>query len=298
MATPTVNELIERIERISLQSDDTLARVISRTQREIYTEIIQILRSFQDSGFRLTSDAKDITLYYELRRKINRIFRESNYSSALDAYLTTFDEVEPLTKQIIATGADRSTQRAIFGVSTAVEREMIAGGIANTLISPTSIENTFIAPLQRMIYTNVQGRVTYNEAERVLRQYLLDTPGKQTGFIRRYVTQITRDGLNQFQGAVNQKMVKEVGLDGFQYVGSLLQDDSRQNCIELVNGSGAFAPYHLGNRLYRIEDLPAIIAIAEQRPGWIPGTTPATFFINRGGYNCRHRAIARKLPKQ
>jgi len=291
----TLLQLIQQSEQLIKASDDRLALQMGRVQRKVFNEIVKILRSFQGTDFRLSTDAGDSTLFLTLRRRIKAILSESGYVGSVESYLTTFDAIEPLTKDMIAVGLRKAEQRALFGVSTVVEKELIAGNIANILIAPTSIENTFIAPLQKMIYNNVTGNVTYNEAEKVLRQFLMDTPGKQNGFIKRYVTQLTRDGVNQYQGAINQKVSKDLGLDGFRYVGSLLANDSRANCIDLVNGSGPFAQFAVSDRTYRLTDLPAIIAIAETRPGWIPGTTPANFFINRGGYNCRHRAIAIKL---
>lgn len=297
MATKTLKQLLDESERIIKGSDDALAIQMAKVQNKVFREIIQILRSFQGSDFKLSNDAADSTLFFELRRKIKVILSEAGYSGSVEAYLQSFDDIEPVTKNIIAAGLNKAEQRALFGVNTVVERELIAGTIANNLIAPTSIENTIIAPLQRLVYNNVTNKATYNEAEAALRQFLTTVPGKQRGFIERYVTQITRDGINQYQGSINQKVATDLGLDGFEYVGSLLANDSRINCIDLVNGSGPFAQYQVAPRRYRVADLPAIIAIAETRPGWIPGTTPANFFINRGGYNCRHRAIAVKLRK-
>lgn len=297
MAKKTLKQLLDESERIITGSDDALAIRMAKVQNKVFKEIIQILRSFQGSDFKLSTDAADSTLFFELRRKIKVILSEAGYTGSVEAYLQTFDDIEPITKNIIANGLNKAEQRALFGINTAVEREIIAGSIANNLIAPTTIENTIIAPLQKIVYNNVTNKATYNEAEKVLRQFLTTVPGKQRGFIERYVTQITRDGINQYQGAINQKVATDLGLDGFEYVGSLLENDSRINCIDLVNGSGPFAQFQVAPRRYRIADLPAIIAIAETRGGWIAGTTPANFFINRGGYNCRHRAIAVKLRK-
>jgi hypothetical protein len=291
----SLSELIEDLEGLIQRSDDQLAKSMSRVQIELFKEIKDILRSFQDQNFRLSNPNSDLTLYNELRRRLSAVFTQSDYIPGIERYLASFDTLEPLSKELITTGANRGVKSAINALNTGVERELIAGQIANQLIKPTSIENAFIQPLQRLLYNSVQGNSTYAQAEAAFRDILITIPEKKQGFVRRYVTQLTRDGLNQYNGSINQKAVNEVGLNAFQYVGSLLAKDSRVNCIELVNGSGAFEQFAIGNRLYRIADLPEIIAIAENRPGWIEGTTPQTFFINRGGYNCRHRAIPRVI---
>jgi hypothetical protein len=50
--------------------------------------------------------------------------------------------------------------------------------------------------------------------------------------------------------------------------------------------------------LYRIVDIPKIIRALQNNPGWIKGTTPSNFFVNKGGYSCRHEAIPLRLTKR
>ncbi len=117
------------------------------------------------------------------------------------------------------------------------------------------------------------------------------------GLFRRYAGQVATDSLNGYDGAVNDVIRDSFQLDGFRYVGSLI-DDSRQNCIELVNGSGEFEKFAIRPGTYRTEDLQAIIDIAKYRPGWNPATTTQTFAQYRGGYRCRHQVIYFRLKPE
>jgi hypothetical protein len=292
MATPIkLQQLVNQAAELAAQSDDALIRSVSATQQRLYKEIISILRTFIGSDFRLTNPQTDLQLFYELRRKLREAFASTGYTPSIEKYLASFDAIEGINKEKLIVSIGDQFKKGVNALNMAAERELIAGTIANKLINPVSIDNAFIAPLQRIVYSSVNGGLTYNEAEQTLREIVLGTPGKKQGFVLRYTTQLTRDGINQYQGEIMQKATKELSLNAFRYVGSLLPKDSRLNCIELVNGSGAFTNFAIKPGEYLIRDLDLIIAIAETRPGWIPDTTPANFFVNRGGYNCRHEAI-------
>ncbi|MFN9108950.1 MAG: hypothetical protein ACK5XN_02555, partial [Bacteroidota bacterium] len=106
------------------------------------------------------------------------------------------------------------------------------------------------------------------------------------GLYSRYVKQVSRDALGQFDGQINAKIADEFGLDAFRYVGSII-DDSRSQCVRWV-----------GKRILEKSEMQSEINWANNNgSGMIPGTTPENFLVYRGGYNCRHRAIPFKLTK-
>jgi hypothetical protein len=114
---------------------------------------------------------------------------------------------------------------------------------------------------------------------------VIGTP-ELNGLYSRYVKQISRDALGQFDGQINAIIAEEFGLDAFRYVGSLI-DDSRPQCVRWV-----------GKRILEKSEMPEQIAWANNNgSGMIPGTNPDNFLVFRGGYNCRHRAIPFKLTK-
>lgn len=84
---------------------------------------------------------------------------------------------------------------------------------------------------------------------------------KELGQFKKYVTQISRDTLNQFDGQINGRIAEEYGLNAFRYVGSIIED-SRPQCVQWV-----------AMRTLLKEDLPALIASATASgSGMIPGT--------------------------
>jgi hypothetical protein len=121
--------------------------------------------------------------------------------------------------------------------------------------------------------------------ENFLTAYVVGTP-ELNGLYSRYVKQISRDALGQFDGQINAIIADEFGLDAFRYVGSII-DDSRAQCVRWV-----------GKRILEKSEMQSEIAWANNNgTGMIPGTNPDNFLVFRGGYNCRHRAIPFKLTK-
>lgn len=86
----------------------------------------------------------------------------------------------------------------------------------------------------------------------------------------RYVKQQIHDSLTQFDSAINAKVALDSGAEKFKYIGS---DDgvTRSFCRKHVN------------KIYTIDEMNEI-----WREEWA-GKSGSNPFINKGGYNCRHR---------
>jgi hypothetical protein len=99
---------------------------------------------------------------------------------------------------------------------------------------------------------------------------------------------VARDSINQYDGSIQNVIKNELELNDFIYSGSIIKD-SRCQCR-----------YWVYKIKLKKEDLIDEIQIALDGrslggcncSGMIPGTTIDNFAVNRGGYACRHRAIA------
>lgn len=106
------------------------------------------------------------------------------------------------------------------------------------------------------------------------------------GQFERYYTQVSRDSLFQYAGTVNQAVANKYELDGIMYIGSVVED-SRAQCERWLSKS----PFALADLVDEIN------WAYNNGTGMIAGTTPENFFINRGGYNCRHEAFPVRLKQ-
>ena len=109
---------------------------------------------------------------------------------------------------------------------------------------------------------------------------------EQLGVFERWVGQIARDAVNEYQGGINAQIKVQYDLTDIRYVGSLVED-SRPQCVRWVK--------ELGGRI-KGTDLQAEIDWAyDHGSGMKPDTNPENFPQKRGGYNCEHIAIPTKF---
>jgi len=256
---------------------------IEATEKAIYSKVLNILRQLSQEEGRLRESQITVSLLTRLRREILTAIRKSTFVPKVSAFLTEFDEVEK---------RNRSIYRVLLGkpikTNLSVEKQIIIDQVVDSLTGQSSLNANYTNPIRKTLTDAIRRGSTFKQAEDALRSQIVgDANG---GLFKRYTKQVVTDSINQFDGAVNDVIRDAFQLDGFRYVGSLIKD-SRENCQEFVNGSGRFEKYAIEPGAFRTQDLPALIKIAKNRPGWIKGTTPQNFGQNRGGYNCRHQVV-------
>ncbi len=99
--------------------------------------------------------------------------------------------------------------------------------------------------------------------------------------LQAYATQIARDTMYTYQGAMQDVIRKEYKLDKFIYVGSLVKD-SRPFCRHLVGL----------RRKISFDEIPPLVVQFPQ--GLKPDTTIKNFPLYRGGFNCSHAVMVVK----
>lgn len=268
-----------------LQADDRLVSQMKSIEAEIMDAISSILRRYSIKGS-LAYDGSETKLFSELRQTMSRILDGVQYKDAVQNYLPNFDEVENNALKVFG----KVLPFDIGRLPLSVERKFLIEEITSSLLNAQSIKSNVARPVQRILFRNITYGSSLFEAEEQLRKFIMGDKGN--GYLSRYVSQIARDTISQYEGLINQKVFEayEDDLDGFVYAGNLMQT-SRENCIELVTGTGRFSDLAIEPAMYRTEDIPEIINRAQNRSGWIPGTNKANFFQNRGGYNCGHTCI-------
>lgn len=271
-----MSEKISFIDRSEFAFLDGLEAV----EKSVYNKILKMLRNFSQEEGRLIQTQASNSLLLNLRKEILSIIRKSVFIPRVNKFITQFDEVEKRNKSFYSRLLGTSVK-----TNVSLEKKIIIDHVADSLTKTASINQNFTDPIRKMMVDSVRYKQTFEEAESNLKRLVRGT-GKG-GLLKRYSSQIVRDSMNGFDGAVNDVIRDAFQLDGWRYVGSLI-DDSRLNCENWIEGSGKFKIYSIGDGKYRVADLPAMIRIAKNRDGWNPNTTPETFAQYRGGYRCRH----------
>jgi hypothetical protein len=134
----------------------------------------------------------------------------------------------------------------------------------------SAISNSDVIALQvsRYINQSLAARVPMNQFKKGFRQLFLN-PGK-TGLLERHFERFTRDIFQQFDRSVQLQLAQELGLKHFIYAGTIMKK-TRDFCEER------------NNKIYTIEE-----AQKWNQKNWKGKIPDVNFFIQAGGYNCRH----------
>jgi hypothetical protein len=237
-------------------------------QREILRNINRTIRLLDvDTTGAIKPNSSNIKLIRTLRDDIHRLVVNPDYIKKVEKYLSTFGEIKGITDDVFTGLADGfKANRAIFGEVLKVNLNLTKDSLLGS-----GIDRNIIQPILDLVNKGITSGMNISDMEESLRVTIIGDHGRLGG-LERYVTQISRDALNQYSRNYNQAISYNLGLEWYYYSGSIIQD-TRSYCTERSNKY-----YHRKE----VEQVPS------QWAGMIPGTNSTSIFINAGGYNCRH----------
>lgn len=281
--------LLNKGETIMERSEDALLSNIKDAEILIYDEIRKIFNSIDVEAGKIKTSTIAENFLMRLDEKIYSSLKKSGYSEAVKMFIKSFDEIEANIRDV---------HSAINKVNITSDqiKPYKRIEVENTLskFAENSLTKDFIDPIRQSLYRNIITGASISEVEAFLKSEIITNPNSN-GRLMKYVKQISRDSVSQFDGTVQQNIQKELGLNAITYVGSLMKD-SRGQCVKWVTENGG---------IIKLSDLDEEIRWAKTKGsyyqtasgkirtgGMIPETNQFNFLTYRGGYNCRHRAIA------
>lgn len=282
-------ELLSVNERIIESAGIRSGKVFSDITDDLYDKLVKFLRRFPTktrfvNGKKVTTFDPDVTarkLLASMKREFAGLVTEAQFNEFMGGLLPDFDK---LGENIKAVHGDEN------GISVAQSlvndtKGRIITELGDSLFG-AGYDARFADPVKKVLFSHVNFGATVTEAEAALRALVYGVEGTSAGLMSQYAGQVARDALAQYQGRVNREIQLEHGLTTIRYVGNIIAN-SRWQCRRWVDME--FIPE---------EQLQAEIRMAFRRgKGMIPGTTPSTFTIFRGGYNCMHTAFPTRRTK-
>jgi len=278
--------------QIIRNADSQFSEQMKRVEDRLVKTIKQKLSQFEMANGKLSTRSKTNTeLLARMQSITKRALNESKYYDYVKNYLGNFDKIADLNQKAAQIIVGQTIQASTVNAFKKIEIDRIA----KNLVKPDGVQANIVDDIQRLLFKHVTTGISYEDASVEIVNLVQGVNGKQ-GLVERYSSQIARDSINRYNGTINNVLAAEFELDGFRYVGSLIET-SREACNYLVEGSGPMEQF-MRDGAYRISDLPEIIERLKNMSGWNPETTPTNFFELRGGFNCRHEAIPIKLTKR
>lgn len=296
-----LNDLIERKLQAITSSEQTLLDDLSKLEGDLYQRIVSLLGEMDRENGRIVLNARNRRTLVKISVEIDKLTAKS-LRPPLEKWLRTFDQVDELTGTMFAEMGVKA------GGQISEVRQLYVDILANRLTDYKNIAPEITQPIKQILGKNLLSQVTFAEAERELKSFIQTQVlegNEQAGVANRWSKQLTRDALNQYDGAIKQRIQDELQMDSFRYVGSI-KLTTRENCrmmitrgdtVQVTRGkkvlqvSNKFASLRQDDGGYRIADIPQIISLSQGGGGWNPNTNADNYFINRGGYNCRHEVI-------
>lgn len=280
----TTEELIDsKDETIASGFDDTLMAGFDSIENAIFNAVNKKVATMDQEDGEIKFDPGNLLILNELVFIIANSIQNSRYPSNVKSYTSYFTTVKNYNLDI-QNQLNGFSIEELDEIASTIEAQTINQIIVN--LTGQGITSSFIDPLVQLIYKNIVSGTNIDQLKNAIETFIKSNE-QRLGQFKRYVTQIARDALHQYDGAINARIATQFGMDAFRYVGSLIKD-SRPQCVRWV-GKGILLKKELSSEL---------AWAAANGTGLIPGTTPDNFAIYRGGYNCRHTAIPIRLTKE
>lgn len=158
------------------------------------------------------------------------------------------------------------------------------------------VDTNFLQPILTKIQDAIVVGGNVNDLVDELQIYI--TGGTEgAGALRRYISQVSSDAINQFNANYNQAVTSDLGFEFYKYVGTVI-NDTRPFCKHYVN------KYLHKKEVEALGDgknpTTGTNLAQPMMNGRIKGTNSSNIFTYRGGWNCRHTfapVATRQVPQ-
>lgn len=268
---------------LSLQETEFF-KSISDSETYILENILNYLQKFSIKGGKFQrNEISTKLILQQLNKVIVQILETTPYRSEVGKLLHVVDKIGEMQKNIIsvANGLDLKD----FDITT--EKKLATDEIIDGLLNKEMLRVNLGNPLKKIVYQNVTSGITFKDAEKQLKEFILGS--NSDGTIMRYAKIIAREAISGYEGMINQKCMVEFNMKAFSIVGSLIKT-SQPVCIDMIKETGKFAGMAI-NHKYSVEDIPKILSIIRVEPGFNKSTTASNYFVKRNHWGCRHTFI-------
>lgn len=276
----------------------SLSSLASDEDKQLYELLIKIIESkLTIKSGKIVFDDRSYIMLGEIIRDTIKKYKASDYTPEVNKVLRSFSDITETTLNVNALFNDESK---LSDISFKNEKQFIINELSDRLGSAQSFEYNIMGEIRQLISRSLITQGSLSDLKDTLKRTIISTQGKP-GIIGRYVNQLTTDSVMQYTGIVNNKIKEELSLNAVRYVGSII-DTSRPQCIRWINKGGIFLQERNPDQMYLKEEIKWAKKNGSGygKPGksYYLDLTEENFLIYRGGYACRHEAIAFRYSKK
>ncbi len=277
-----LDKAISKGESAMLLAEEDFTASIQDIEKALLKEINKLFEAIDVKEGKLQNSEAAIQFLASIEKRIDEALKKSGYNSKVKEFLKNFDAIRRNNIDIHSLANNVNISYASLNDITKLEVE-------NTIdkLLGAGISRDFKFPIREALFRNITLGTSIQEAKKTIEQYIISNDGANSRLLR-YTTQVARDSISQYDGAIQTVIKNELDLKDFIYSGSIIKD-SRCQCrywAEKIKLDGEEL----------VDEIATAVAGGSlggcKCTGMIPGTNIENFAIRRGGYSCRHRAIS------
>lgn len=283
-----VERELRRLTELMDGTTDGVLRAAQRSQQLIYQVMMDQLNAMDVEGGRLVPTQNYAGKLAAITRAMDDILGRE-FAPALSAYLRSFDTIDETAVKLhrnynqikIEIEDFNPVRKSIYKQA----RDLLTDGLAPNYKDPAKY---MIAQAATTGMTIKQARsmlTNWNEGNLAEGGYL--ATNQPTPRLSTYAGQIARDSIFSYNGAEQELIRQNYGMDKFIYVGQIIKT-SRTFCRLLVAERGRKIGF---DELPKFKKQAAAIDGKSLPSGMIPGTNRQNFCTRRGGYMCNHNIL-------
>lgn len=278
-----LNQLLGWVDR-SLEGRILKAKSIEKATTKALNKWLLELPTAIDGDVRIiVSDETVSNILASARKEIQKSLAGKEFEELSKSLISDFDGIVANVEQVHLEINGFKIPRGFKEMVISPIRKQAVSEVAGFL-SESAIQANMIEPLTRTLLESVQFGYSITDAQNLIAERM---------DFGKYVGQIARDSFFQFDGTVNNLIAQKYGLDGYFYVGSIVED-SRGQCkrwteIKRIPKDAIQEEVSWAKRKGEYK--------GRKKSGMISETSDKNFNIYRGGYNCRHRAIPVRISE-
>ena len=256
-----------------------LTQGFESVEDQLNKQLKKFILSLDSKGGKFAVEKSSLKVLNRIKTDLSIIVRNSDYYKRINEFVDSFDDINANIQDIHQKVNELNIPKSFFSPEK-------SGFVKDTLITlqDAQVNSAFLEPVRRALFTRVALGASVGDTLESIEQLVVGTDERK-GILTRWSGQVARDSLGQYQGHINAKILDEYEFKGFVYVGTLVED-SRSQCARW-----------LGKEFIPKEELQKELNWAFRNgSGMVRTTTPETFAVYRGGYNCRHEAIPSNGP--
>lgn len=280
---PKYETILEQRDKQIAKNLEAFEAGFEKIENNVYASLNKELKKLSIQFGKLSDDAYSKKVLMQLDNVIKNSLEQSGYGNKVYNLIGGFDDI---SNSNIDVQKELNKKTPSLKLINSVKQIEIQNTIDNLLVS--GISRDFTIPIRQVLYRHVTLGTSLLDAEKTIKDLVLGSEGKQSNLIR-YSKQVAADTMYQFDGAINQAIKEELGLNGFLYTGSIVEQ-SRSQCRYWVAKRVLKADKTLAAEIRTAINGGHLGSYKQKCSGMIPGTTLENFSLYRGGNKCRHRA--------